>query len=1191
MTAPWAALRATRARELEGSWEHLVAAGGLEPELAPEATQGLRSTIVESWRRSFATGLKPTDVLAPIEVEQSEVRERWLEHPLGSVAHVLGEQLRILAEDSKSLVLVTDASGLVLHRVGADWLKERAAEMHLVEGARYSEAVDGTNGIGTALVANHAFQVFAFEHFNARHHDWICSGAPLHDPVSGRVIGLIDLSTLWRNAPPQSLELVTAAARTMEHHLLDARLDRDARLLRRYGDLASRSTDLLVSGDGYVLTGDEPTHPTPLDIPEGGGEIVLGTGSLAVAEPLGQGEAFLVRNLRPHGSRTAPRPALERAEERARQLASEQAALRQAATLVAREASPGRLFAVVTEQVAQVFDVPHVRLVRYEADGLVVVGAFSEGDDDPFPIGSHWPLDTPGVAAIVRDTGRPARVEDFAQLPGQIAAAARGAGMRSAVGSPIVVEGRLWGTMLVLSPRREPLPGDTEARLTDFTELVATAIANAESRVAVARLADEQAALRRVATLVAEDVPAGELFDAVTREVGTLLGGDFAGMARFEDDAVVTVGVWAAEGEHPPVPEQWPMVPGDPATTVAETGGPARWDDWADIPGPIAEYIRGLGIRSTVGTPIMVAGRLWGALALHSKQDAPLAPDTESRMGQFTDLVGTAVANAEARDEAGRLAEEQAALRRVATLVAQQPSPGEVFTAVTEAVGLLLDADIAVLHVFPGDGTATTIASWSAEGTMLPIESRFPLDGDNLAARIFESGAPARIQSGEEEWERETTDLARSLRLHSAVGAPIVVEGKLWGTLMAATRRVEPWAEDAETRLADFTELAATAIANAESRKALAELADEQAALRRVATSVAQGASPSRVLDAVAAEMERVLGADGVTLMRYEPDEEAVLLAHSGVNRRLPSGSQVSHKGENVTSLVRRSRRSARIDHAQGTHGPMAELARSVGARWTVGAPVVVEGRLWGVGIANWSEEQPPPPDTEERMARFAELLDTAIANADSRDQLTASRARLVTEGDEARRRVVRDLHDGAQQRLVHTIVTLKLAQRAFRQKDGKAESLVADALEHAEHGNAELRELAHGILPAALTRGGLRTGIDAVVSRLDLPVGVDVPARRFPAEIEASAYFIVAEALTNVVKHACAERAEVRAFVEDELLHLEVRDDGIGGADRAGHGLVGLGDRAAALGGLLRVETPAAGGTLVAAALPLAAD
>ena len=196
----------------------------------------------------------------------------------------------------------------------------------------------------------------------------------------------------------------------------------------------------------------------------------------------------------------------------------------------------------------------------------------------------------------------------------------------------------------------------------------------------------------------------------------------------------------------------------------------------------------------------------------------------------------------------------------------------------------------------------------------------------------------------------------------------------------------------------------------------------------------------------------------------------------------------------------------------------------------------------------------------------------------------------MLTAADEARRRVVRDLHDGAQQRLVHTIVTLKLAQRAFRDEDGKAESLLGEALEQAEQGNRELRELAHGILPAVLTRGGLRAGVHAVVARLDLPVRVDVPAERLPAEIEASAYFVVAEALTNVVKHSHAAHAEVTASRQDGMLRIEVRDNGTGGADPDGHGLVGMRDRVTTLGGRLEIESPAGGGTLVAATLPLSA-
>jgi PAS domain S-box-containing protein len=215
------------------------------------------------------------------------------------------------------------------------------------------------------------------------------------------------------------------------------------------------------------------------------------------------------------------------------------------------------------------------------------------------------------------------------------------------------------------------------------------------------------------------------------------------------------------------------------------------------------------------------------------------------------------------------LAEEQAARRRVAVLVAQQPSPREVFAAVTEAVGLLLDADLAVLHIFAGDGAATTIASWGVADRMLGIGTRFPLDGDNLAARIFATGAPARMHSDDEAWEREATDLARSLRVRSAVGAPILVEGKLWGALMAATRDVEPWAENAETRIAAFTELVATTIANAGSREALAELADEQAALRRVATLVAQAASPQDLFEAVAEEVGRLLPVGSATMGRF----------------------------------------------------------------------------------------------------------------------------------------------------------------------------------------------------------------------------------------------------------------------------------------------------------------------------------
>jgi signal transduction histidine kinase len=204
--------------------------------------------------------------------------------------------------------------------------------------------------------------------------------------------------------------------------------------------------------------------------------------------------------------------------------------------------------------------------------------------------------------------------------------------------------------------------------------------------------------------------------------------------------------------------------------------------------------------------------------------------------------------------------------------------------------------------------------------------------------------------------------------------------------------------------------------------------------------------------------------------------------------------------------------------------------------------------------------------------------------------QLTASRARLVATADETRRRFERDLHDGAQQSLVHTVIALKLTRRTLGEDGGETADRVTEALEHAERANEELRELAHGILPAVLSRGGLRSATEALASRAPIPVSVEAPEGRLSPSLEATAYFIIAEALTNVVKHARATRAGVRVWRRDDVLALEVRDDGVGGAEAGSesHGLVGLQDRAAAVGGELSVESPPAGGTVVRAALPV---
>jgi signal transduction histidine kinase len=257
--------------------------------------------------------------------------------------------------------------------------------------------------------------------------------------------------------------------------------------------------------------------------------------------------------------------------------------------------------------------------------------------------------------------------------------------------------------------------------------------------------------------------------------------------------------------------------------------------------------------------------------------------------------------------------------------------------------------------------------------------------------------------------------------------------------------------------------------------------------------------------------------------------------------------------------------------------------------RSSAGTPIIVEGKVWGVVVTGSTTSQSLPTDIEERLGSFTELVATAVANAESRAALAASRARIVAAADESRRRIERDLHDGAQQRLVHAVIVQKLVLRALSNREANAGELLAEALRHTEQANADLRELAHGILPAALIRGGLRAGVEALVSRVPLPVSIEVPGERLPAGVEATAYLVVSEALTNVVKHARAAGARVTARVERGELWVEVRDDGVGGA-RGGHltGLGGLEDRVSALDGRLVLESPPSGGTRVCAILPV---
>jgi PAS domain S-box-containing protein len=369
-----------------------------------------------------------------------------------------------------------------------------------------------------------------------------------------------------------------------------------------------------------------------------------------------------------------------------------------------------------------------------------------------------------------------------------------------------------------------------------------------------------------------------------------------------------------------------------------------------------------------------------------------------------------------------------------------------------------------------------------------------------------------------------------------------------------------------------------------------AVLAAQQASLRRVAVLVAGGAASPEVFAAIASEVAQVLGmALLVVIWRYEPDHPATVVGAWG-DRPHPfqGGTTWPVEWRTAAALLPEIGRPSRIEDFGEIGGMIPDAIAQIGIRSGTGAAIVVDGEFWGVMGAGVAEAEPLLDHIEDRLAEFTELVATAIANTEARTALAASRARIVAVTDEERRRVVRDLHDGAQQRLVHTIITLKFAHRALQDEKKDLPALLTEALDHAEQATAELRELAHGILPAVLTQGGLRAGVDALASRMPVPVDNGVSVGRLPAAVEASAYFVVAEALTNVAKHARARRAEVTARIEDGTVRVQVRDDGVGGARLDGSGLLGLADRLAGLDGELRVDSPPDGGTLIAAAIPL---
>ena len=543
------------------------------------------------------------------------------------------------------------------------------------------------------------------------------------------------------------------------------------------------------------------------------------------------------------------------------------------------------------------------------------------------------------------------------------------------------------------------------------------------------------------------------------------------------------------------------------------------------------------------------------------------------------------------------LVEEQAALKRVAVTVATESAAERVFDVVTEEVARLVGADAANLVCFgPAPHEGIIVGKWSEAGVEIPgAGTVVVIEEGALLAQVARTGAPARMATDDPGVPAELHQRLLALGVTSVVAAPIVVAGEIWGALAVSVTRDLRFAPNAEERLGQFAGLVAVAIANAQAREELATLADEQAALSRVAVAVATEERPERLFGLVSEEIGRLFGAYAAATVRYvDGADEAVIV---GAWQRVgdfesPLGVRLSFEGGAI-ARVAQTGVTVRID-PETEPSDLRERMLASGVSSRVAAPIVVSGRLWGATLISIGRGLGRfPAGVEERLEKFTSLVAVALANAEAREQLTASRARIVQAGDAERRRLERNLHDGAQQRLVSLSLRLRIAGSRLSEDPAAAAELIAEASDELALGLEELRELAHGIHPAVLTDHGLTPAVEALATRATLPVEVKgLPPERLPEPIEAAAFYVVSEALANVAKYASASRARVDLDRDDGLLVVEVSDDGVGGANAAGGtGLRGLSDRVEALGGRLRVSSELGRGTTVRAELPLEVD
>jgi signal transduction histidine kinase len=688
-------------------------------------------------------------------------------------------------------------------------------------------------------------------------------------------------------------------------------------------------------------------------------------------------------------------------------------------------------------------------------------------------------------------------------------------------------------------------------------------------------LAEQLTALRRLAAVVAEGADPQTVFRIVADEASRVLGIEAVSVIQFHPETRTLTKLYGTHGDRAAVVDgsSWPIEAAPDAMQLIETGGPVRVDSWRTAQGEPAERHRALGFGESIAAPIIVRGVIWGWIGAYGAVDEILPPNCEHDLADFTNLVATAISNVQARV----LAESQGALRRVATLVAQGAEPQTVFTTVAHEASLLLRVGaISLIRFDAADGMLTKIYGTHGHRSPVPDGTTWPLSDSPEASLVVATGGASRV----DDWDSlpgPTAERHRAQGFGGAVAAPIIIDGAIWGMLAAYGEAGEFLPPNCAQELADLTNLMASAIANAQARDELRGLAAKQGeALRRVATLVAQHPSSGTVFDLVAVEARRALSVTRVDVCRRQTAQTLKLVGSTAEGGHA-TGSSTRSDVERVAREVVSAGTTVRIDDLPG----MDDLTSAVGA------PIRVDGEIWGVIVI--LGERKLAEGIEIRLDDFIHLVASSIANVNARDNLIASRARVVSAGDDTRRRIERNLHDGVQQRVVS--VALKL--RAVRVRFPVLPEVQTDLDEIARDLDGlqdEIRAFSQGLHPVLLSRSGLGPALRDLARRTPMIVDLLVSTeQRLPEPVETAIYYVVSEALANTVKHAHASEVSVVVHAVEGAIQAQVEDNGTGGASMShGSGIIGLVDRVEAIGGRFSLMSQPGRGTRIAIEVPI---